>query len=30
MPMERWEIWDNHSHMDGVPGRTPTERMERC
>jgi hypothetical protein len=25
--MEPWEIWDNHSHMSGVPGRTPAERM---
>ncbi len=25
--MQRWEIWDDHSHIYGVPGRTPTERM---
>lgn len=32
-PPERFRIWDVHSHLHGVPGGTPEERMEvlvRC
>ncbi len=25
--MQSWEIWDDHSHIYGVPGLTPSERM---
>ena len=25
--LRRYEIWDNHCHIAGVPGRTPDERM---